>query len=514
VQSIFSTTLAAALPLQAAEQPKNNGPVVSLSAFEVTAERIDFNKWIKVTSPNFVIYTDASIKETRLLAKQLEMTQQAVQFYFRRGLRKGPPLIVILPTTQSDWRKVKSTSTQWKPASVLLEESRSLVVLDDDWQESPGYLLAMVGTHSCDLMNIEGPMWFSTGLTSFFSTISFSGDSLKIGKEGPWSLAVAKLGFMDWNRFFKVDYKSPEFYTDSTQHERFVGQATAFIHYLLTNSDKTAVTKLLRWSSICEGKDKLTEQDFQSVFGENYEGMQRDIKKLQDGGSYTSDKISFPPQALKFEIQNEPASPKKMRELFVLAQAMVQQTPDSLDAIDSILKKGLKNEDLRDLLADSCLFRGRPSDALKQYRTLIDSGSTNAAVYEKAASIEMREAKVTNNLDHRLGAEQDQAEKWAKHAIELDPLFFDAYATLAWVHASGAEVKPSDVQLISEICHALSGRGPTDEPLAALAVAYWRSGDVKKAQKIDALLLDSPYTRRETRNIVEDLQKRLIQPTS
>jgi len=500
--------------LRAAQSPKDDQSVVELSPFEITSERIDFNKWIKVTSPHFVIFTDASIKETRLLAKQLEMTQQAVQFYFRRALRKAPPVLVILPTTQSDWQKVKSTSVKWSSVSDLLVESRAMVVLQGDWQERPGYLLAMIGHQSCNLMNIKGPLWFSAGLQSFFETITFDGDSLKIGMESIRSTEVARLGFMDWSRFFTIDESSPEYFADTDQHKRFYGQATAFIHYLLTNQDKSFPTKLLRWSALCEGADKPSEQDFQSVFGQKFDEMERNIKRFQSGGRYSTSNISFPPEALRFGIQNESVSPKEMRELFVIAQAMLQETPNSLAAIDSILTHGLKNENLREQFADCCLSRGRRADALAQYRLLIEHGSTNPGVYEEAASIEMHGDQPGQNIERHLGAEGAEVETWARRAVELDPLFFEGYNTLAWVLASKAEVKPADIDTISQICHALSGKGPTDQALAALAVAYWRSGDIAKAQKIKKLLVDSPYTRKSARKIVETLSKHLDHDSS
>lgn len=499
--------------LHAAQSPKDDQPV-ELSAYEVTAERIDFNKWIKVTSPHFVIYTDASVKETRQLAKRLEMIQEAVQFYFRRGLRKAPPLLVILPTTQSDWQKVKSTGVEWKASSELLTKSRSMLVLQVDWQEDPGYVFMPVGAHGCELMNIEGPLWFSTGLHAFFFTITFEGDSLKIGMKSEWTTDVSRLGFMDWNRFFTLAESSPDYFADTDRHRRFNGQATAFIHYLLTNQDKTCTTKLLRWSALCEGKDKPSEEDFQSVFGQKFDEMERSMRRFQEGGRYTSNSISFPPEALKFDIQNESVSPKEMRELFVIAQATLQKTPSSLAAIDSILRHGLQNEDLREQFADCCLSRGRRADALAQYRLLIEHRSTNPGVYEEAASIEMHGETAEQNIDHHLGAEGVEVEKWARYAVELDPLFFEGYNTLAWVLASKAEVKPTDIETINQICHALSGKDPTDQPLAALAVAYWRSGDIAKAQKINKLLMESPYTRKRTRKIAEALLKHLNEAPS
>jgi len=198
-----------------------------------------------------------------------------------------------------------------------------------------------------------------------------------------------------------------------------------------------------------------------------------------------------------------------MRELFVLSQTMLRKTPESKASLDSLLKNGLKNEGFRELLADSCLIDDRREDALNQYRLLIKNGSTNPAVFLEAAKIHLRNADAVSVLDAHLGDEATEAVSWTKRAVELDAPNFKADEALAWAYAKGPRVTAEDIAEITKLCHFLNGRGSTDNALAALAVAYWRTGNLKKAHQIDALLMGSLYTRHEPRKTAEELEKRI-----
>ena len=83
---LFSPVAVAAKksPQAKAGSPEVSGPTIALSPFEVRAESIEFKDWIKIDSPHFVLYTDASTKVATRLVKEMEMVHQAAHFYFRR----------------------------------------------------------------------------------------------------------------------------------------------------------------------------------------------------------------------------------------------------------------------------------------------------------------------------------------------------------------------------------------------------------------------------------------------
>ncbi len=508
------TTALACCCADAATSPADRGNVVQLSPFEVTAEKMDFSSWIKVQSPNFVIYTDASGKEATQLAKHFEMTLQAAQFFFRRDRRSSLPVIIVLPTSRSDWRKIKSTNVQWQVTASIREHTRGIVLAEYDWQEQPAPLFAMVGDHAVTLMNLDGPRWFGCGITEFFETVEFDGSTLKIGKQNAMSIALIRGGWMNWPHFFKIVGSSPEYRQDIPAHFQYFGQAAAFTHYLLTSGDSANVERLLRWSALLETGAEPTNENFKQLFGVDFAGMQKRINDLMAGGHYMSSKISFPPEAMKYPITIANVHTPEMRELFVLCRAMVQDTPESGEAIDSLALSGVKNEELREVFVDTCLTHNRKAEALKQLRILIDNGSTNPDVFSEVARVRLEASSEHIDLETRLGSEVEEIERWATRAVELDPLDFRASECLAWAEALGATVTKANVDVISQTCHRLNNRAPTDGALAALAIAHWRMGDTAKVHEITAILLRSPYTRPNSKACALALEQELSSPAT
>jgi len=98
--------------------PEDYGSTVKMSPFEVMAEGLEFRDWSKLSSPHFVLYTDADTDTATTLVKDMEMAHQAAQFYLHRRSVNLAPMIIVLPTTMSDWRKIASKGLlEWKPGA-------------------------------------------------------------------------------------------------------------------------------------------------------------------------------------------------------------------------------------------------------------------------------------------------------------------------------------------------------------------------------------------------------------
>lgn len=89
--------VAAAL-LRAADESR----VVVMSPYEVTANTVQFKRWIKVTSPHFSVYTDVSAPEAMTIVREMEMLHFAAQRFFGRIALRRAPMIFVLPATGSE----------------------------------------------------------------------------------------------------------------------------------------------------------------------------------------------------------------------------------------------------------------------------------------------------------------------------------------------------------------------------------------------------------------------------
>jgi hypothetical protein len=504
--TLIAVMSAANPPAKPEPEPPAGESTLALTPLEVRAETMEFSKWLRLTSPHFVLYTDASAKEASLAIRHLEMLHQAAQFFLHRKALDLPPAIVVLPTGRSDWNKIGSRGTvKWQVAGSLLGSTRSLFLIQYDWQaDGLDSLYALVGTHELNLTNLDGPLWFDLGIANFFRTVAFQGDTLTIGKQGTDAYWLRQYGWMAWPRFFQIKRSSKEYTQDSNAHSIYAGQAGVFAHYLLTHEDPASTERLLTWAAYLHAGNEPTDQAFMDVFKVDTKTMQGQITKMLDGGNYKLGTIRFPPAALQFPVTTDRPPTREMRELFVLAQIQNQDTSESVAALDALLARGLKSEALRELLVDACLRR-QPKQALPQLRQLIAAGSTNPLVYVQAAEFAMKEVTDKPGPQVRLGDAAAEIRTWCLRALERVPLHPGANEALAWAEALGPTVDKENVAAITQICRRLDSHAPTDNALTALAVARFRAGNTKSARTLATQVIDSLFSRPAAKTAAREL---------
>lgn len=447
----------------------DEGPVVALSPFEVTAEKLEFHRWLKLSSPHFILYTDVGSDDATELARQMEMMDQAVQFFLHRKSKYQAPLIAVLPSNASDWNKFRSRGgVEWQVGTSLVGKTQRMLLAQYDWQ-STGLksVWALLAGWEVEGLDLKGPLWFQRGLSTFFGRAEFAGDALTIGKISQESYSIAKYGWMDWPKFFSLTASAPEYMKDTDDHRRFEGQAAAFTHYILTQPDKTLTAKLLSWAAYLDVGNPPTEVSFKQFFQSDWKGIEAQIGKLQQGGEYKTAHLQFPPAALQFSVATTSPRVGELRELIVLAQILNQHTPESDISLDTLLSRGIKTPQFRELLADACENRKRPEPELQLLRQVITAGSSNPRVYSTAARLLFEKALPRLSLDGRVDEPASDIRLWCRRAIEIEPLDITANEILAWTEALAPALEKQNIETILEACRRLEGNAATDEVLSA-----------------------------------------------
>jgi hypothetical protein len=79
-----------------------------MSPYEVSANSVDFQHWIKIGSPNYTLYTDASLKEATRILREAEMLRFAAQQLFRRQATRLARLSSFFPPRGRIGKKSKA----------------------------------------------------------------------------------------------------------------------------------------------------------------------------------------------------------------------------------------------------------------------------------------------------------------------------------------------------------------------------------------------------------------------
>lgn len=484
-----------------------NDTPVKLSPFEVRANSVEFKRWIKIGSPNFVIYTDASEAEARKTLRKFELLRWAGQPLFGRTAMKLGPVTVIMPTARSDWRKLENKDAlEWEStASAVGLGLADAIIVQHDWQdEGLGATMAMLAHADTTRLDVRGPFWFGHGLASMYEMVEFDGNNVVFGRASPRTARFAHAAhWLPWARFFAVERSSREYVKEDTVGQ-YTGQACVFTHYLFTNEDRSYIGRLAAWLDHLNAGHPPTEEHFQSVFGQDWTTWQRTMYDYVNNGKYRLYTVRVPPEAVAYTESIHRLPVAEMRELFVLAQILLQEVPASDEALDGLLEKGIQSDCLRELLAAACLRRKRPEAALGQLQQLITAGSANPRVYATAAELQLGIAADAGRAG-RLGREADQARKWLVRAVELEPRLRTANESLAYVEAFGPEVDQHSIATIELAYQNLRGRAPTHDVIVALAMATWRIGDADTAKELAAKVSIDSTAGRETRALAQGI---------
>lgn len=506
--------MVATVSLTGAEKPAND-IAVTMSPFEVRAASVDFKRWIKVSSPNYIIYTDAKEKEALEAIREFEMLHRAVQVFFRRRMQNLPPTHLVMPTSNSDWKKIRSKgSVEWE--STVSQPSGYLariILVEYDWQkETLDPVRSIQGQGLVKAMNLDGPLWFSTGVGMFLQTAEIKDGSLVFGRQNPRTLALQMEGYFPWQRFFEIQYTSDEFRKEWDVGKVFA-QSAGFVQYLLAHPEPVWAERLIEWAALMEADNPPTEAEFKRVFGQDYKAWQKTMEAYHRAGKYTMTSVRVPPASMQFTPVRIDLPVTEMRELFIISQILNQQIPDSKASLTALLMRDLKTDSLRELLAEACYRWDLKDQALTELRKLEAAGSLNPSVHAAIARHVCYDNIKKITIHARLSAEvAAEVHAAAVRALELEPRHQMGSDFYVWSLALGPKVDASTIEKLEKHYRVLVDETPTSDVLSALAIAHWRLGQTDRARLVAETLRDSPFTDKEAREIARDLLEVLRLP--
>lgn len=477
-----------------------------MSPYEVNAASVDFANWIKVATPNFLIYTDARLSEASALLTDFEKLRFAGQRYFRRPARITAPVVIVLPTSGSDWSKIAAKgNVQWDVAvSNPIEDPVELILVQYDWQMNDAKIVrAPVGRTIVASLNLDGPFWFMRGVGSLFESAEIEADAVHLGLHSSRTKGVAMEGWLDWNRFFRLSHNSPEF--RSLHGVRQVdGQCSLFVQYCMSHAEPIWRDRLIRWVALQAADREPTENEFMAVFGHTWAKWSQTMRYYLKSGRYQITKVPISGSSMNFEPIRLDLPIREMRELFILSQVSNQDRKASYVSLDALLARGLKSEALREILAATCFKLGRREAGREALLSAIEAGTANPAVYTLAGRLALEDELPALAIHASIPMPAArQIQSWAETALRLDPRHPEAHQLRAFAIALSPELDDSHVALLEASYRQQLGDSSTSDVLTALLLARHRLGDTRGARALAQQLSESPFARIDAKRIAQ-----------
>jgi Tfp pilus assembly protein PilF len=222
--------------------------ILLLASFCTAGEEV----WTEVTSPNFIVISNASPRQAQKTAKSFEQFRLVLKNTLRNlNVDPGAPLTVFaakdektMNTLLAEERREKGAA---KKAGIFVPgQERNIVALST---ESPGeqsfHVIYHEYVHMLMRLNLgEIPLWLSEGLAEFFAYATLSDGSSVLGQPGPESLDILRTQSMiPLTTLLPVTHDSP-YYLEQEKAPIFYAQSWALTHYLMIG-DKLAHNKQL-----------------------------------------------------------------------------------------------------------------------------------------------------------------------------------------------------------------------------------------------------------------------------
>jgi len=342
--------------------------------------------WIEVRSPNFIVVTNANEHQGRRTAYQFEMIRSVFRDFFgQTGKSLEPPITIVAAKDEKTLKALLPEFWERKgsahPAGVYLntvDTGANYIALQLDvslnqeayepfepvYHEYVHYLTRRLAAH--------WPLWLVEGFAEFYGNIRIKDDQVFVGAPSTSHiLFLQQTSLLPLDTLFEADHSSP-YYNEKSKTSIFYAESWALTHY-------------------------LTMRDVQET--------SRRFKEFLDLLAKGVDQKEAAPQTIGDAKSLEPELRKYVRK------SEFGAVPRALPKLDenSFPVHGLPDAESLAIRADFMAHDNHHSEARAMLEEALKMDPKLAAACESMSFLSLQEGK------------RDEAEKWARQAVELNP---------------------------------------------------------------------------------------------
>lgn len=477
--------------------------------------------WTETKSAHFVVWSNAGDRATRNLLWQLEQIRFAVATLWPwTRLDFAKPMLVVALKNEQSMRAMAPRFWEQKggvhPVSVWVSGAdRYYMAIRADLEGQDGVLINPYTSAYFSYANLiltssfdrELPLWFSRGLAGVLSNTIVQGNVILLGPPIPWHLDRLHDGArLRMKELIAVTRTSRE-YTQDAGLGRFDAQAWALVHYLMFGHNAARQAGVNKFAALVKNGTEPGAA-FAEAFG-SAESLEKDFSGYIDRQLFSYRKFVLDQGTKREAFTSRPLTPAQSAAGRAAFHVSMGRSAEARALIDEARKADPNSGDA--YLAEALLLRGEnkehESDAA--FVKAASLGSTSPHAYYRAAMSIWAGAARPDDTAFR------QMDAYLSKAIELNPLFAEAYATLAEVRS--AQKKPAD-DVVALLNKAIS-LDPSD-PWIRIAAgrSMWRLDRITEARDVVrvalALTADDARAKAEAERLLATIPQASSTPAS
>jgi hypothetical protein len=193
--------------------------------------------WLRLSSPNFELYTNMGEKRSGALLTRLENAHMALRHLTLYGGSNTQPMRVIAFRSQREYRPYSSDAGS--AAYFLHSEQTDYIVLRADWDDAE---TAAVHEYAHYVLHQEFhhlPQWLDEGLADLFSTVQERDGVVRLGlrSEERWESVYWDGLAYDLPSLFQLKQRNLVDMRSTARRARFYAESWALVHMLRLSQD-------------------------------------------------------------------------------------------------------------------------------------------------------------------------------------------------------------------------------------------------------------------------------------
>jgi tetratricopeptide (TPR) repeat protein len=440
-------------------------------------------EWIKMTSPNFELYTTSGERDGR---QTLVLFEQVRDFFMRI---KSQSVTTRLPVTIVGFRNAKEFRpyqvSEAAAAYYTGDEQHDYIVMSDlGAEQTPTAIheyMHLLVRHS----GLKMPIWLNEGFAEVYSTLKPTSGQILMGTvpQGR-AIALTQNKWLPLERVLAIKHDSPE-YNEKDRAGVFYAESWLLAHMLMLGKDyKDGFSKFVAVLHESESAEKA----FAAAYKKKLWEVELDLHKYYSANSVTA--ILF---KTRFEkIQIEPAQPASEVEVEITLAKLVfllRRYDEATERFSRLAKAHSNSAEIEEALAYLSWQRDDRDKALTHFAKAIDLGA--------------KDWKTLWDYARLLGPQQDSQAYLAalRKTLEVKPDLVDARLALgselarqrSWAQALIClrEVKHIEPERAPELflllAYSAMNLGRNDEAKGFAADARKYARDDRQRQDADRL---------------------------
>ncbi len=457
----------------------------------VFAAQARAERWVRVQTEHFTLYSAALTSEAREILEKLEQFREVVLKTTRIGrghdrridlflFGSAPQMEPYAPLYKGKPKVLGGLFVSRPDCDTIMmyaadDIDRSVSVIYHE------YMHALVRSRDIHL-----PPWLNEGLAELYETVKISRSEVEIGLGNPYHvLTLRKAEPLPLATLFAVKHGSTE-YNESQRRTIFYAQSWALVHMIFQGKNTDLRTKLGKFMGLIQrerGPNPDYSRAFETAFEMPMEAMEKSLRDYVQDGSYTY-AISTPeklglsqlPKTLEFTR----LSAWESDLMLTILRARTQRSADTAVRLRELAEREPNDPRPHDYLGIWDWEQGEPQSAMRHWKQAMQLGSANAFVCVKLAEDVLKPVAENAVFQYRMPEELClEIRGYAERALQLEPLYDEAWEALAQVEACAASPRRETLQQIEEAVAKLRHQGKVQ---LALALAYCRLGEIAKAE--------------------------------